>query len=158
MDTLIVNAPGTKTDIISRIDELNRRAWEVHATQPKLALELSGEAKKLSEECNYKQGLAYATRNIGVSHRYLSNLETALSLSMQALDMFIEQGDKSGEAQAQVSIGAIYYYMGDYDKGLNYFLQGLQHGEEIGNIEALTYVYNGAGYIYSMFGSISTHG
>jgi len=152
MDTLIVNAPVAKTDVISRIDELNRRAWEVHATQPKLGLELSDEAKKLSEESNYQKGLAYAIRNMGVSHRYLSNLETALSLSMQALDMFIDQDDRSGEAQAQVSIGAIYYYMGDYDKGLDYFLQGLQHGEETGNKEALTYAYNGAGYIYSMLG------
>ena len=89
---------------------------------------------------------------MGVSHRYLSNLETALSLSFQALDMFVQIGEKSGEAQAYVSVGSIYYYMGDYDRALDYFLKGLQHGEETGNKEALTYAYNGAGYIYGTLG------
>jgi tetratricopeptide (TPR) repeat protein len=61
---------------------------------------------------------------MGVSHRYLSNLEMALSLSLQALDMFINLGDKNGEAQAYVSIGAIYYYVGDFERSLDYFLKG----------------------------------
>ena len=66
--------------------------------------------------------------------------------------MFKELRDKSGQSQALVSIGAIYYYMGDYDKGLDYFLQGLEHGQEIGNKEAMAYDYNGAGYIYNLLG------
>jgi signal transduction histidine kinase len=145
--------PGSPiAEITNKIDELNKQAWEVHITQPKLGLELSTEAKRLSEECAYQKGLAYAIRNMGVSNRYLSNLETALSFSLQALDMFIKLGDKSGESQAFVSVGAIYYYMGDYDKGLDYFLQGLQHGQEIGNKEAMAYAYNGAGYIYNLLG------
>src|SRR5438477_10248020 len=118
MDISIVNAPIVSDEIIRKIDSLNSEAWEVHITQPKLGLELSSEAKKLSEECSYQKGLAYAIRNMGVSNRYLSNLETALSLSFQALDMFVQMGEKSGEAQAYVSIGAIYYYMGDLERGL----------------------------------------
>ncbi len=152
MDQLLTIPESAPAEIISRIDELNQEAWKIHVTQPQQGLELSKQAKDLSEQNNYPKGLAYATRNMGVSNRYLSNLETALSLSMQALDMFIELGDKSGEAQAYVSTGAIYYYMGDYDKGLDCFLKGLQHGEEIGNKEAVTYAYNGAGYIYGVLG------
>ncbi len=152
MDISIAKHPVITDEIIRKIDELNHNAWQVHVTQPNLGLELSSKARKLSEEYAYRKGLAYAIRNMGVSNRYLSNLETALSLSLQALDMFIELGDKSGESQALVSVGAIYYYMGDYDKALDYFLQGLQHGEEIGNKEALSYAYNGAGYIYGMLG------
>jgi len=139
-------------EITDKIDGLNEHAWEVHLTEPQLALKLSLEAKELAEEHKYSKGIAYATRNIGVSHRYLSNYETALSNSLTALDMFNESGDKSGESQALVSIGAIYYYMGDYEKGLDYFLNGLEIGEEIGNKEAVTYAYNGAGYIYNILG------
>ncbi|MBM2813589.1 MAG: hypothetical protein HW421_351 [Ignavibacteria bacterium] len=141
-----------KKVIFNKIDELNRHAWEIHITQPKLGLELSNEAKELSEKNNYQEGIAYAIRNMGVSNRYLSNLETALSLSLQALEMFIELGDRSGEAQAYVSIGAIYYYMGDFERGLDYFLKGLYYAEGIGNKEAETYGYNGAGYIYGVLG------
>lgn len=137
---------------IKKINEINQRAWKVHNTQPKLGLQLSQEAKKLSEEYQYKQGLAYAIRNLGVSHRYLSNLELALSHSTHALHLFRELDDKSGESQALVSIGAIYYYMGDYDKGLDFFLQGLHEGEKIGNKEAMAYANNGAGYIYGISG------
>ncbi len=139
-------------ELIRKIDELNKQSWEVHITQPKLGLELSNQAKDLSSENKYPKGLAYAIRNMGVSHRYLSNLETALSLSLQALDMFVQLGEKNGEAQAYISIGAIYYYMGDYERGLDYFLKGLRQNEETGNREAQAYALNGAGYIYSTLG------
>src|SRR5204863_7236442 len=111
MDQLLAVSKPAPAEMVQKIDDLNLRAWEVHITQPKLGLELSSEAKQLSEENSYQKGLAYAIRNMGVSHRYLSNLETALSLSFQALEIFKEINEKSGEAQAFVSIGAIYYYM-----------------------------------------------
>ncbi|MFI5185329.1 MAG: tetratricopeptide repeat protein [Chitinophagales bacterium] len=152
MDFPVATAANNTDEIISKIDSLNKKAWEVHITQPKLGLELSSEAKKLSEEFSYPKGLAYALRNMGVSHRYLSNLETALSLSFEALDMFTEMGEKSGEAQAYVSIGAIYYYMGDLERGLDYFLKGVRYNEEIGKKQPLAYAFNGAGYIYGVLG------
>ena len=137
-------------EIIGKIDKLNREAWKIHITQPDKGLKLSSKAKRLSEEYTYKSGLAYATRNIGVSHRYLSNLEKALSVSYHALEMFQKIEDKSGEAQAYVSIGAIYYYMGDYDRSSEFFLKGLRFSEESGNKDALAYAYNGAGYNYGV--------
>ena len=152
MDQIVSLSESVPAEIIRKIDELNHRAWEVHITQPKQGLELSSEAKRLSEEISYPKGLAYAIRNMGVSHRYLSNLETALSLSIKALDMFVEMKEKEGEAQAYVSLGAIYYYMGDYERGLDYFLKGLHHNEEIENKEAQAYALNGAGYIYGLLG------
>ena len=150
MDQLITVTESTPAEIVRKIDDLNTQAWEVHITQPKLGLELSGEAKKLAEEYSYQKGLAYAIRNMGVSNRYLSNPETALTLSFQAKDMFSQIGDKSGEAQAYVSIGAIYYYMGDYERSLDFFLNGLRYSEEVGNKEAQAYALNGAGYTYGV--------
>jgi len=143
-------AESTKEEIIRKIDDLNVYAWKVHITQPKLGLELSSEAKTLAEECFYEKGLAYALRNMGVSHRYLSNLETALTLSFQALELFKQIEEKSGEAQAYVSIAAIYYYMGDIERSLDLFLKGLRCSEEVGNKEAQAYAYNGAGYVYGV--------
>ena len=152
MDQILPISESAPAEIIRRIDDLNSEAWDIHITQPKLGLELSNEAKNLAEEYSYKKGLAYAIRNMGVSHRYLSNLETALSLSFQALDMFVQMEDKSGEAQAYVSIGAIYYYMGDFERSLDYFLKGVRYNEETGNKQALAYAFNGAGYIYAVLG------
>src|SRR6478672_12383309 len=127
MDQL-VSVPGpVSTGITTKIDELNDQAWEVHITQPKLGLELSSEAKQLSEENSYQKGLAYALRNMGVSHRYLSNLETALSLSVRALDIFAQIGEATAEAQAYSSMGSIYYYMGDLDRSLDNFLKGIRY-------------------------------
>jgi signal transduction histidine kinase len=150
MDQPVTVLKTRPAEIVIKIDALNSQAWEVHITQPELGLELSSEAKRLSEEFSYQKGLAYAIRNMGVSHRYLSNLETALTLSFQAKDMFIQIGDKNGEAQAYVSIGALYYYMGDIERSLDLFLKGLRCSEEVGNIEAQAYAYNGAGYIYGV--------
>ena len=150
MDQLTPVTASLLPAIIRKIDDLNTQAWVVHITQPKLGLELSSEAKKLSEENSYQKGLAYAIRNMGVSHRYLSNLETALTLSVQAKDMFSQMGDKSGEAQAYVSIGAINYYMGDYERSTDFFLNGVHFSEEAGDNEVLAYAYNGAGYNYGV--------
>jgi signal transduction histidine kinase len=152
MDQISTVTESASAELIRKVDDLNARAWEVHITDPKLGLELSMEAKRLAEENNYKKGLAYAIRNIGVSHRYLSNLEIALSHSLQALDLFMQMEDKNGEAQAYVSIGAIYYYMGDFDRSLDYFLKGIKYNEETGNKQALSYAFNGAGYIYGVLG------
>ncbi|MEO7483964.1 MAG: ATP-binding protein [Ferruginibacter sp.] len=150
MDQSIADIESIPKEIKAKIDELNREAWDIHIVQPNKGLELSSEAKRLSEEYIYQEGLAYATRNMGVSHRYLSNLEKALSLSYQALEMFQKIEGKSGEAQADVSIGAIYYYMGDYDRSTEFFLKGLRLSEESGNKDALAYAYNGAGYNYGV--------
>ena len=150
MSQLVDVTESTKEEVIRKIDDLNARSWAVHITQPKLGLELSSEAKSLAEEYSYQKGLAYAIRNMGVSHRYLSNLETALMLSFQAHDMFLQIDEKSGEAQACVSIGAIYYYMGDYERCLDFFLKGLRYSEESGNKEAQAYAYNGAGFTYGV--------
>jgi signal transduction histidine kinase len=150
MDQLETVSESASTEITKKIDDLNRQAWEVHITQPKLGLELSSEAKRLSEENSYAKGLAYAIRNMGVSHRYFSNLETALTLSFQAKDMFSQLGDQSGEAQSYVSIGALYYYMGDIERSLDFFLKGLRCSEDIGNKEAEAYALNGAGYVYGV--------
>jgi len=154
---MIENVTGSNAipnDVIQKIESLNKEAWLIHDTEPKTGLKLSNKARELSEEYNYQQGLAYAIRNMGVSHRYLSNLEEALSLSLQAMTLFTELKDKNGEAQALVSIGAIYYYMGDYDQGLDYFLKGLHEGEKIHHKESMAYAYNGAGYIYGIQGDI----
>ncbi len=152
METIVTSDWSVKNEIIIKVDELNDQAWKIHVTQPQQGLELSIQAKELSEKNNYKKGLAYAIRNIGVCNRYLSNLETALSHSLQALDMFTELGDKGGEAQALVSIGSIYYYMGNYEKSLDYFLNGLQQNKKLGNKVAQAYAYNGAGYVYAVLG------
>ncbi len=150
MDQNIAISELTPASIIKKIDDLNNKAWEVHITQPNLGLELSSLAKKLSEEYHYQKGLAYAIRNMGVSNRYLSNLETALSLSFQALDLFVQLEDKSGEAQAYISIGAVYYYVGDFERCLEYFLKGMRYSEEVGDKEMQAYAYNGAGYTYGV--------
>jgi signal transduction histidine kinase len=150
MDSLEAATKFASPGLITEIDKLNDRAWAVHITEPKQALELSSDARKLSEEHSYKKGLAYAIRNMGVSHRYLSNLETALTLSFQALEMFVQIKEKNGEAQSYVSIGAIYYYMGDMERSLDFFLKGLHTSQEAGNKAAQAYAYNGAGYIYGI--------
>ncbi len=150
MKEIVIGNETIAADTISSIDDLNRQAWELHITQPKLALELSSEAKRLAEEYPYPKGLAYAIRNMGVSNRYLSNLETALTLSFQALELFVNMGEKSGEAQSYVSIAAIYYYMGDIERSLELFLKGLRCSEEVGNKEAEAYALNGAGYVYGV--------
>ena len=50
MDQLTTVIKATPAEIISKIDDLNKQAWEVHITQPKQGLNLSSEAKKLAQK------------------------------------------------------------------------------------------------------------
>jgi len=152
MNVTAPTASNNTDEMISKIDGLNEEAWRIRVTEPARALALSTEAKSFSEECGYRKGLAYAIRNMGVSQRYLSNLETALSLTVQALDMFAQMGEKIAEAQAYGSMGSIYYYMGDLERSLDNFLKAIRYGEESADKESMAYGYNGAGYIYGVLG------
>lgn len=133
-----------------KIDALNDEAWKIHITDPHKALKFAEEAKELSAAVKYEKGRAYAIRNMGVSHRYLSNLEIAVTLTIEALEALEAIHERSGAAQAKVSLGAIYYYMGNYEKALDYFLLGIKESVETGNLEAQAYGYNGAGFIYGV--------
>ena len=57
MDQPVTPAKIIPAEIISKIDELNNQAWKVHITQPKLGLELSIQAKDLSEKIITKADL-----------------------------------------------------------------------------------------------------
>jgi len=139
-------------EIIEQVDALNAESWKIHVEDPGQGLKLATKARTLSEKYQYKKGVAYSLRNMGVSNRYLSNLEIALSLSFQAMDMFAEMDDVTGSAQGLVSIGAIYYYMGDYEKSLDFFTRGIEENEKLGNEQTAAYAYNGAGFIYGTLG------
>lgn len=51
MDQLIKDTKIIPAKTIREIDDLNKQAWEVHITQPKLGLELSSEAMYTWHRC-----------------------------------------------------------------------------------------------------------
>src|SRR5437867_2973006 len=75
-----------------RVDLLNEIAWEIWATNPARAGELTSESLAVAEELGYDRGVAHARRNQGLLHYTRSDVEQAMRLQLEALAWFEASG------------------------------------------------------------------
>lgn len=89
------------------------------------------EARDLATKLNYKKGLAYAYKSIGIVYYIQDKYIKAIHAWQSSLEIFKEIRDKVGIANIQNNIGAVYFNQGDDDKALEYYLKSLELSEEI---------------------------
>jgi len=114
-----------------RIDLLNEIVWEIWATNPSRAGELTTESLSAAEELGYSRGVAYARRNQGLLHYMRSDVEQAMRLQLEALAWFEAHDDRRGEASVNLALAYIYWGFGDFKRGLDLALKTLGRFETI---------------------------
>jgi signal transduction histidine kinase len=114
-----------------RIDLLNQIAWEIWATNPARAGELTRESLADAEELEYGGGLAHARKNLGLLHYMRSEVEQAMRLQLEALAWFEAHDDRRGEAIVNLALAHIYWGFGDFKRGLDLALKTLAGFEAI---------------------------
>ncbi|MCS6988115.1 MAG: tetratricopeptide repeat protein [Chloroherpetonaceae bacterium] len=139
-------------DALAKIDALNDSAWRCRNEQPKLALEMSENALRLSQEHSYRKGIADSQRNIGVCQYLLANYDAALSASDAALRLFEELGDKRGAATALNAIGNVYQSLGDYASALDFHSKSLGLRQELRDKQGESVSLNNIGNVYQKLG------
>lgn len=91
-------------------------------SEPEKALEYAKIAFELSQEAEYKKGIASGYNNLGVFHRGQGTLDKALEYYIKSLRISQEIGNREGEATAMNNIGTIYALKNENDQALENFL------------------------------------
>jgi class 3 adenylate cyclase len=102
-------------------------------SDPEKAISISEQAKSLSESINYKSGVAYSLKNIGLAYYYMSDYIQALLFWQNAKSKFEEINDIVGVINMISNIGVVYTDQGANVKALEFHLQSLKLAEEIKN-------------------------
>lgn len=138
-----------------KIDIINELSCEYRNIDPKIGLKFSEEALQLSNEDNYKKGIATALQNKGVNLQYLSRLAQSLKVQEIALEMFRKLDDYKGIGESLINIGNIHHRQNDSEKALEFYLQARKLAEEYNDDLRLAKVYNSLGNIHLSTGNLS---
>jgi two-component system, NtrC family, sensor kinase len=129
--TLEARLEAMPENSIERIDLLNQIAWEIWATNPTRAGELTRESLAAAEELEYGGGIAHARKNLGMLHYMRSEVEQAMHLQLEALAWFEAHDDRRGEAIVNLALAYIYWGFGDFKRGLDLAMKSLASFEAI---------------------------
>jgi adenylate cyclase len=88
-------------------------------------------ANELAKQLNYKKGMAYSLKNIGLANYYQGNYLEVLNKWTQSLKIFETINDTIGIANLVNNLGAVYYSQGINVKALDYYLRSLSISEKI---------------------------
>ncbi len=142
----------TYNDSIQKIDELNQRAWDKRVSDSVLTLELSREAVRLSEENEYKKGLAQGLRTLGFSYIRLAQNKDAETALKRAMALFEELNDLYGQSDVLEYYGIINRFTGDYETSLNHLWKSLELREQTQYEEGVSLAHYHLGVTYKYMG------
>lgn len=143
------NGSDKKADT-STVNDLIQQSTEQRNTDPGGSLLLAEQAKDLAQKIEFKNGEAYAYKNIGLAYLVQSKYIEALQNYQQSLKIFEEINFDEGVANLLGNIGVIYYYQGDNLKALDYYLRSLKIAERTGNKLRIMTMLNNVGAIYGL--------
>ncbi len=112
------------------LNDLSSLLWKSHPDQ---AIEYANEARDLGYKINYKTGVAYALKNIGMGYYTKGKYIDVLESWQQSLAVFDSIGDKIGVSNLLNNLGAVYFNQGDDVRAIEYYLRSLKVAEEIGD-------------------------
>jgi class 3 adenylate cyclase len=121
-----------------------------YRTDPGLAVNYGEQARDLAQTLDYKTGLAYAYKSIGMGYYFQSNYIEALVNWQLALEAFQAINHRQGVSNMLNNLGAVYYNEGDNNKAVEYYVESLRVSEEIGDsLRTVTALVNIGAVYYS---------
>jgi len=133
---------SSKVDILLELSKSHLNA------SPNDAISYGMEAKSLAEKVKYKNGLAYALKNIGMGYYMKGQYLETLDYWTQSLNVFEAIGDEVGFANLLNNLGAVHFNRGDDAKALEYYLKSLQVSEQTGDELRIATAMQNIGVVY----------
>jgi len=90
-------------------------------------------ALAIFKKVNATDKLMEVQQNLGLSHEYLANYQTALKYQLDALSLATASGNSQWLALSKQYLANVYWKMGNYEQALFYQKQALQAFSESGN-------------------------
>lgn len=137
LDELEANYKNTET----RVDILNILAKEYAYDHPFDGMLYAKEAKWISEQLKYKNGLAVAYGNLGLLNHITGQFENALEYYQECSVLFRELNDKSGLVKAFDNLGAVYGSLKQFRSSYDSYKRGLELEEELNNQKGISDAY-----------------
>lgn len=116
------------------------------------ALKYMFNALKISEEIDYKSGIASCNINIGQVYFMQNNFTEALNYFAVALKMYESIGDKISLSKCYNNIAGIHLYQGNYADALKNLFASLKIREETGDRHGMANSYNNIGEVFAKQG------
>src|SRR5687767_4934636 len=130
------------------INKMLKEGKALSSKDPDKAIEIALQAKALADKIDFKEGSAYALKNVGLSYYAQAKYVETLEYWEESLKMFEEMQDDIGVANLLNNIAAVYVSEGDDTKGLEYALRSLKLSEKAGDKLRILSALNTVGTIY----------
>jgi len=127
------------------LNELSLNLWD---TNPDSAIYYASKSLEIGKEIDYKSGVAYAAKILGMGYYSKGDYLKVLEYWQQSLDIFTEINDKNGVSNILMIIGAVYFNQGDDAKAIDHYLRSLEVAEEIGDKLRIASAYLNIGNVY----------
>ena len=118
-------------------------------SQPDSTIVYSRKAIAIATEIDFKKGLAYAHKNMGLGYYMKGEFSEVLIHWKKSLAIFEDINDENGISNLLSNLGAVYQTKGDDPKALDYFIRSAKIAEKIQDSTRLGTVYLNIGGVYS---------
>jgi class 3 adenylate cyclase/rubrerythrin len=122
---------------------------QLFRSEPDSSMVYSSQAIDLATEINFKKGLAYAYKNMGLGHYVKGEFSDVLIHWEKSLAIFEDINDETGISNLLNNLGAVYQTKGDDPKALGYFIRSVKIAEKIQDSSRIGTAYLNIGALYS---------
>ena len=145
----------------AHIDRLTNEGWAVREAEPRRAVAIAAEARRLAEHgcfasAPYQRGIAESLRVLASAHHRLGNYDQALSAANQAHPLFQALGDLSAYLQMLRIAGGVYIQLGDYPEALSHLNEALTEARTHGLLRDEVVALNQIGTAYEAMGELDS--
>ncbi len=127
---LFTTLPAQEMQDTAYINKLIKESKSHIGDDTARAIRMAKDAIRFSQNINFKEGEAYALKNIGLVYYTQGKYVETLDYWNQSLHIFEAIKDDIGTSNLLNNIGAIYFDQGVDDKALDYCLQSLKIAEK----------------------------
>lgn len=147
IDSIKKTISSAKEDSL-KVNSLIALSKEFFSISPQETINYATTARDLAQKLDYKNGLAYAYKNIGIAYYMLGNYVGSIENYDRSLAGFDSLKDKSGVANILSNEGSVYFNQGDDEKALELNLKALQVSEAIGDTLRILTALQNIGAVY----------
>ena len=140
----------------TKVNTLLDIASQLFRTQPDSSMVYSRKAIDLATKIDFKKGLGYAYKNMGLGHYVKGEFSDVLLHWKKSLAIFEEINDETGISNLLNNLGAVYQTKGDDPKALDYFIRSVKIAEKIKDSSRMGTAYLNIGTVYSNEGTTYT--
>jgi tetratricopeptide (TPR) repeat protein len=151
IDSLITKLDSEMEDT-SRINLLNTIANDLYYVNQEEIYAIAQQALSLSEDSDYKTGIAEAYYNLSIYFRLKGVYEPAINYAFQSLEIMEQTNNQHGVGTCYNQIGSIYYYLQNYKISLDYITKALKIATEQKDKKWIAGNNNYLGMVYEKLG------